>query len=416
MQNKEIRWNQQPKINDDIEESIMNRKAAIVGVLAIATLNMASLFISPVMGLIVAAFSNEPLSNVQLILSVANLTGLIAAFVIGKLAMTVPNKTIALGGIAFILVFGLIPYFVHANIWILVACSGMLGIGMGALSNILPALMADYFPEDQRQSVMGMQVAFASIGLMVMGLIAGKLGTISWNSAYLVYAYAAIVLIVVAAVMPKVEKTANGETQDGQNAGNWRQVISPAVITLSVCGMMFLLINNAYNTNYALVIDQKGLGGSDVSGMISTIGQFGGLIAGLCVGAIAKKGRNYMLVLTFAAAALGMLCCAYAPGIAAQAVGSFIVNASMSFFYASAPFMMTVIVKPIFIPLGMAVLTVFNSVGGFISPYVINGINTLFGSTAVGAVTVGAVLSLVMMVALLLSGFQKRSYAKAHQH
>ncbi len=89
---------------------------AKIGVLAIATLNMASLFISPVMSLIVAAFPNESLSTVQLILSVANLTGLVAALIIGKISMQVANKTIALAGIALIFVFGLLPYVMHFNV------------------------------------------------------------------------------------------------------------------------------------------------------------------------------------------------------------------------------------------------------------------------------------------------------------
>lgn len=389
----------------------MNRKAA-VGVLAIATLNMSSLFISPVMGLIVAAFKNEPLSNVQLILSISNLTGLISAFVISKLAMTIANKTIAMGGVAFILVFGLIPYFFHSNIWILVVCAGLLGIGMGTLSNILPALMSDYFTEDKRQTMMGLQVTAASIGTMVLGFLAGKLGMISFNTAYLVYIYAAVVLIVCGIFMPKVDKKAETGKAEGHST-DWRKVITPTVIFLALFGLVFMLVNNAYNTNYALVIKQFHLGGSDMSGLVSTIGQIGGMVAGLCVGAVAKKGRNYMLSLTFVITAIGMLMCAFIPNIVAQAIGAFIVNASLSFFFASAPFMMTVIVKPIFIPLGMAVLTVLNSIGGFISPYVINTINLAFGSTASGAITIGAVLALLAAVLLLVTQFQKRGYAKA---
>ncbi|TCD54104.1 MFS transporter [Alloscardovia theropitheci] len=385
--------------------------SARIGILSIATLNLASLFISPIMGLIVAAFSGKELNSIQLIISISNLTALFAAIAVGRLAMNISTKSIALGGVGLIAVFGLLPYLIHFDVWVLVVFAGLVGVGTGTLSNILPALIAENFPVEQRQGMLGLQTVFASVGMMVFSLLAGKLGTSSWFSAYLVYAAAIVVFILALFTLPSHKNNENNHRANTREG--IKEVLNPTVIILGIIGFMFMLVCSAYNVNYSLIIHQNNLGGSDVSGIISTVGQIGGLLAGLGVGAIAKKSRNYMLIITFTMITVGLTIGAFVPVVWAQAVASFLINAAMSFYFASAPFMMTVLVQPVFIPLAMAVLNIFNSLGGFVSPYIVNGINSFFGSRATGALAVCAVLAAVTVAVLIMTNFQKKGFEKA---
>ncbi len=281
-------------------------------------------------------------------------------------------------------------------------------MGMGTLGNILPALMADYFAPEERQGMMGNQVVFASIGAMIFMYLTGKLGTISWNSAYLVYIYAAVVLVVCAILLPKVSKQNADGTTDTKI--DFKQVLSPNVLIIAIFGLMFLVVNNGYNNNYSLLISQHHLGGSDVAGLISTIGQVGGLLAGFSVGMIAKKMQAHMLSLTWVTLAIALLIAALVPTLPAQFIAGFLVNASMSFYYASSPFMITVLVEPRFIPMGMAVLNIFSSIGGFMSPFIINGLNNAtLGGKASGAMGVSAALAILVAIFFIATNFQKKA-------
>lgn len=72
----------------------MNKIKIKIGIYALSMLSMATLIVSPVMGLIVKAFPYESLNKVQMIIAVANLTGLIAAFIVGRLSISISKRSL----------------------------------------------------------------------------------------------------------------------------------------------------------------------------------------------------------------------------------------------------------------------------------------------------------------------------------
>ena len=112
-----------------------------VVIFSLSMLSMATLLMSPVLGAIVGAFPNNGISQIQMILSVANLTGIVAAFAVGRIALSISKRTIALIGAAATCIFGLIPYFFHHQLITLIICSGLIGVSIGFITNVIPGLM-----------------------------------------------------------------------------------------------------------------------------------------------------------------------------------------------------------------------------------------------------------------------------------
>ena len=187
----------------------MSTKRTTVGILALSTISLAGIFITPVIGLVAQAFPDASLSNVQMIVSVSTLTALVGAWGTGKLVQLLSRKTVAMIGAAGILIFGLLPFVAHTSLTIVIALSGLMGVCLGFINNTLPAFISDHYDMEHRQSMMGRQVAFASIGAMVFIYAAGMLGKISWYHAYLVYAFAAVILLIIGFTLPKDKLSEN---------------------------------------------------------------------------------------------------------------------------------------------------------------------------------------------------------------
>ena len=182
------------------------------------------------------------------------------------------------------------------------------------------------------------------------------------------------------------------------------------VLIVALMGFCFMVVNNAFNNNISLLINENNLGGSDISGMVTMLAQLGGLTTGLCVGKISKLVKSHMIAFAFVIEGVSLLILAFAGKLPLAIIGSFLSGAGQALFFSQAPFLITILVHPILIPMGMAVLSTANSIGGFLSPAIINFLNqVLIGSTASGAMLIGCVISLIVAVGAIVSNFQKKS-------
>lgn len=377
-----------------------------IGIYTLAMLSMASLVVSPVIGGMVKAFPKEDISQVQMVLSVGTLTGLVAAFIVARLAMSVPKKTIAIIGTLVIGIAGLIPYFIHSSLLLLIICSAFIGVGVGFISNTLPGLIAENFDVEERQGVLGKQVAFVSIGTMILLFLAGQFGANHWFSAYLTYALSFIVGIIAFICLPNTPVA----SEESGNNHSFKEVLNGKLFFIVCLGFVFMVVNNAYNNNIALLIQENNLGGSDVAGLVSMLGQLGGLIAGLLIGFLAKIARKQMLTLAFLVEGLSLVLLSFSTTIPLVIIGSFFAGVGLSLFFSQAPFLITILVSPILIPMGMALLSTFNSIGGFLSPAIVNHFNALvFSGNASGAMLAGGIVSLAAAAVTFVTKYQEKA-------
>lgn len=377
-----------------------------IGIFSLSMLSMSTLVLSPVIGALVDAFPDQSISKIQMVLSVATLTGMIAAFLGARLALSLTKKTIAVSGALITCVAGLIPYVVHSSLNLVIACSAVVGVGAGFVTNTIPGLIADNFSVEDRQTMMGRQVAFVSIGTMVIMYISGILGTSGWYYSSLTYLLAGLVAVIAYFTLPM--DTVSNEAA-GAPKPSFREALNSNVIIIACLGFIFMIVNNVFNNNLSLLIQETNLGGSDVAGLVNAVSQLGGLLAGFAIGRLAKMLRTQMVTLAFVVEGVALLLLAFSSNLFVAYVGSFLAGCGLSIFFSQAPFLVTISVMPILIPSGVAILSTLNSIGGFLSPTLVNAVTANMSSTAADAMLVGGILSLAVAIIVAVTNFQAKA-------
>lgn len=290
----------------------------LVGVYACALCFMAMLTPVPIIASIVQAF---PVENIVLIQMIVSMPSLIMAFagmaVSSLLAHRFYKKHVALVSFVVFMLGGLAPLAFHGSVIELLVAAAVVGLGLGGLQNSSDALLADYFIDKERSTVMGLFSTFVGLGGVLWTVLAANLGAAEWTHAFLGY-FLFIPLIVVAAIcLPKGKLEPKRTTNVFAN-------LPREVVMISVVGFVFLLAFQVFNANVSLLVVERSLGGTIEAGWATTATTIAGIVAGLLVGPLFAKFKNLAIPIMISVAAVGMVICLVAPGIWILCIGGFV--------------------------------------------------------------------------------------------
>jgi len=385
----------------------MNEKVKIkTGIMALMCLAMAPLAIAPSLANIAQSFPDSSASMIQMLLSVPSLMSLISALIIGKISVSIPKKTLCLTGLIIILVGGLTPFFVHSNLYVLLACAGIVGAGAGVITTLVPSLISENFHGQERGAVFGLMTAFVSIGAVILTLFGGKLAVKGWEHNYLIYLISVPILLIALYALPK--KSVSEATDNHSNHGDKQIKLNSKVFLLGAFAFMFLMIYNTFPNNIALYLASNKIGDPSTAGLVSALGLVGGLLCGILFGKISMFTKNYTVMTGFIVNTIGLVLTVSTTSLPIIMVGSFITGTSLSIFMARAPFIIGSIVAPTSIPMAIAVYSACTSLAGFLAPVIINNIaKYTFGESPKSALLVSGILSLIVAFVLLVTKFEK---------
>ncbi|MDN3537156.1 MFS transporter [Limosilactobacillus fermentum] len=66
----------------------------------------------------------------------------------------------------------------------ILGCMILLGFGIGIISNVGPVLVQEHFDGEERATVMGWQIGFNNVGMMVLTAVGGALGASNWRNLF----------------------------------------------------------------------------------------------------------------------------------------------------------------------------------------------------------------------------------------
>lgn len=376
-----------------------------IGVLAVSSMGMAALAITPSYAAIAKYFA---LNNtmVQMLTSLPNLFMMLAGLIIGKLTANKINlKTLTLIAIGLVVVGGLLPLAYHDNFAFLLVCSSLVGLGQGACTNLSQVLISDMLPEKERQSTMGLTTTFTNIGGIVFILGGSQLAaSSSWVANYWIYLFSFLVLVTVIALVPfKPEKV----NDDSQNATTGTIKLNKYVYYCAAWGFGVMLLNNVLNNNISLFVAQEKLGSTSQAGLTSTISLVGGMLCGLIVGQIGKKFKFSTIAISYFLYAISYLLIGYGHSLILAFIGSFFVGAAMSIAMGQFPYLISISVSKISVSMALGVYVAIYSIGGVVSPFVINPLTSALASMGLNAFTVSGYLALILGIICLVGKFQK---------
>lgn len=381
-----------------------------IGVLAVSSMGMAALAITPSYAAIAKNFA---LSNtgVQMLTSFPNLFMMLAGLLMGRLTASKINiKTLTLIMIGLTGLGGLLPLVYHTNFVFLVICSCLVGLGQGACTNLSQVLISEMLPAKEQQSTMGLTTTFTNLGGIIFIMGGGQLAaSSSWVNNYWIYLFAVLVFIVVFCLVPFKPLPVNEEEKQ-EKGSNEKIKINKYVFYSALWAFCTMLLNNVLNNNIAIFIVQKHLGSTSQAALTSTISLIGGLLCGFVVGQIGKKFRTSSIALAFFIYGLSYLLIGFGSSLVTALIGSFFVGAAMSVAMGQFAYLISTVVNKKSVSMALGVYQAINPIGGVISPFVVNPLTNMFHG-ATNVFVVSGVLALILATICLLGHYQKNMVA-----
>lgn len=127
---------------------------------------MAGAAVAPALDVIQQHFSGEPVILIQLIISMPALFIAITNLFFGKLCELFKGRTLTLIGLAFYVVFGCAAGLC-SNIYLLLICRALVGVGVGIIMTMSTGLITYYFTRDKQDTLMGYSSAMNMMGGVV---------------------------------------------------------------------------------------------------------------------------------------------------------------------------------------------------------------------------------------------------------
>lgn len=274
-----------------------------IGVVSMATLAMSGSVAGSAIAAISADFPKTPISTIQLLSTLPGLGALIITLIAGQMAMRISKKNLVLLGVALVTIGGLIPAFWNSSMIGLLACSVILGMGVGFISTTNPMLLSQYFDGEERSSMMGINTGMTSLGSMILMGVGGVLGGQNWRNLYWVFAVGILVFLLVLFCLPKDEPEKEMVTSDGKKEkvstiAVLKDLKAPVYIIIFIAFLLGIAYT-AYAANLSIVVAERGVGGTAMTGIINAVGTFGGIFAGFGLKYIRKVTKPNTLAFGF---------------------------------------------------------------------------------------------------------------------
>lgn len=334
----------------------MSKLRVRIGILSIALLSMCGIVITPVFSEIIRAFPKVPATTVQMIGSLPSLGQLIISLIVGRLAMSIPKKRLALIGVLAVIVGGIVPIFWHSQIAVLLVCAFIVGIGVGFVSTLTPMLISIFFKGESRASMMGFNTAFNSLGAVLMMSAAGILGSKMWFHSYYVFLLAVLVFFLVLFMLPldKVEKVDVNSSQKKVSTIDVLKQMNKYVF--AIAGLVFLTIffYTAFSNNLSILISQKQVGGTSLAGILSSFGTLGGMITGFLMAYIRKIAHKHLLEMSALLLAVSYFVMFLSNSIPFLFIGAYLSGMGMCIAMATAPYEISILTNEEQNSLGMS--------------------------------------------------------------
>lgn len=290
------------------------------------------LILPPNLGSLSETFSQFSYATITLIATVSTISLAIASFVSPKIAFCIGKKRLLLIGSVLFTVFGTLVSFSNSFLFILILRL-LTGLGAGFTVTASMMLIPELFPDqEQVNKVMGMNTVSMSAWGMILSLLSGWLGIISWRTANLLCLLTLIVIIFQLFFVPN-DKDVGDHSHD-----NTKQNLLPskAILEIGIVTFIYAAFSTMYLTGIASFIIQANLGDSAMAGTATAIFTIGAFITGVLFSRITSGiGVNYTAALSFAFLAAGIFFFPFfTPSLVTVFIGSFIYGMGYSIFYA----------------------------------------------------------------------------------
>lgn len=372
-----------------------------IGIIAVGMCDTGSGATNGALMAIMAAMPDVPANLVQMIQSVPALfialLPILYSFLISKGCR---KRPILLVGAILLVVGGVMPFWMHGSIWVILFWRAVFGAGNGLLLPMASDLVIDFFDGKERTTVQGWASAAFSLSGVVFQLLGGWFCEISWEYTFLAYAVAIIFFAIALACVPEPDRAAKIESEaaaiEESVQGGKKPSLGMYALLIAVvygCFEFFWYVNA---NNAAVVIMGEGLAEPAMIGTMMSLMSWSGLIMGIIFGAIVNKIGLKTFAFGFIFAIAGMFIANIADTKSLFSVAIFLIGLAQGTVTPSAIVAVTNSVPYAVGARAVSSIYIALGIGGFIQPMVFG----LFPAVAIGrpAYMVAAIGIIVVML------------------
>lgn len=291
----------------------------LVGIYAAAMCIMGMLVPVPIVASVAAAFPNENIAAVQMIIGIIPLMMALSAMLVSsQLASRVSKKKTTLVGHVIVMLAGASVLVFHDSLGQVLAASAVMGLGLGAVQNSTDALIADYFGGKQRSFVMGIYSTFVALGGIIWTMVSGILGSAEWFHSYAAYFIMIIFIVIEAVCLPE------GHLEPKRKVNVFANMPKEVAI-ITLMSFVFVLTFQLFSSNVSLLVVGRGFGGTVEAGLVSTVMTVAGIAAGFLVGPLFAKFKNLAMPIAWGVTLVGLGLTLVAPAFMVLCVAGFVV-------------------------------------------------------------------------------------------
>lgn len=262
-----------------------------------------TLLVAQVLPQMEAAFAGTPdlRLRVALALTIPALAIAVCSWGAGWLADRVGRRRLLIGALVFYAAFGLAPLMLRSLDAIIAVRAGM-GVTEGIIMTCSTALIGDLYTGRQREGLLSLQTACASIAAVLFALVGGALGELGWRAPFGVYAIALIFLPLLLWLVPSIEAPTS------VRASSTVRSSLPVGKVLMVCLATFVLSICFYVAQIQIPYLLNALGPVSPSmvGIVSSLTNAAVVVGTLCFVGLRKMPFRLAGLLTFVLIALGL--------------------------------------------------------------------------------------------------------------
>lgn len=264
----------------------------LTAILLLGVLDQAPSVVNSTIPAMTETFSGHALSLIESITTIVNLFVTIFVLVSGFLVNKIGQKQTALLGIGIAAISSIVPVF-STNFYVVLGSRAVLGIGIGLSNALAASLLSAFFKGNELAKYMGWRTAAGGIGTSLMTMVAGQLLKLSWHMSYFVYILFVPTLLLFIFFVPEPEKYGvfvqkNEEKKKSVKEANEDNKLAGlgTVLALAVLFFFFLVGATIFGTKLAQIFVTKNIGTASEASVVASIftlsQMFGGMLFGYC--------------------------------------------------------------------------------------------------------------------------------------
>ena len=270
-------------------------------------------------------------------------------------------------------------------------------------------LLSQYFDGEERSSMMGINTGMTSLGSMILMGVGGVLGGQNWRNLYWVFAVGILVFLLVLFCLPKDEPEKEMVTSDGKKEkvstiAVLKDLKAPVYIIIFIAFLLGIAYT-AYAANLSIVVAERGVGGTAMTGIINAVGTFGGIFAGFGLKYIRKVTKPNTLAFGFVFLLITLLLTYFFANPFVLMIAAVFAAMAMVMVMATCPFLLSMVSKPVQIPVVMSVYAFVNALSSAIAPKLIGWLQVPAG---VPSFIFAGVVSIIVAIVLMITRFGEK--------